>query len=426
MLNKVADFIQRFRMIEPGDTVIAAVSGGVDSVALLFSLYLLREKLAFTLEAAHFNHHLRGTESDRDEAFVRELCDRYDIPLHLGGREVKAGKKGLEAAARDARYAFLRGLPGKIATAHTADDNAETVLMHLIRGTGLKGLGAIAPVNGNVIRPMLSVTRETVESFLEEYYLSHVEDSSNHTDDFLRNRIRHGVMPLLKAENPRLAENVSAMALRLREDEAFLACSAAGTLPEVSELKELYPAVRRRYLERFLKESGVREPEDVHISGAEALLYSRNPSAEGHFPGGVVIAREYDRLVVRQEAAEREPLRLPCPGSLELPELGIRIFCEPAQVPEKTVDAFTVAPKGEIMIRSRCPGDTMRLSGGTKQLKKLYIDRKIPAARRPLIPVLADERGVLGVYGIGANLDRLAQALPGVTIRFETYRNDKE
>ena len=155
MQNKLYSFLRQQNMVQPGDTVICAVSGGADSVALLFAFYLLKDKLQITLEAAHFNHHLRGAESDGDEAFVKELCDRYDIPLHLGGAEVTAGKKGLEAAARDARYAFLQGLNGKIATAHTADDNAETVLMHLIRGTGLKGLGGISPVRGNIIRPML-------------------------------------------------------------------------------------------------------------------------------------------------------------------------------------------------------------------------------------------------------------------------------
>ena len=168
MQNKLLSFLREQNMVHPGDTVVCAVSGGADSVALLFALYLLKEKLDITLEAAHFNHHLRGEESQRDEAFVAELCDRYDIPLHLGGGEVKPGKKGLEAAAREARYAFLRGLSGKIATAHTADDNAETVLMHLIRGTGLKGLGGITPIQGNVIRPMLRVTRQDVEDFLEE------------------------------------------------------------------------------------------------------------------------------------------------------------------------------------------------------------------------------------------------------------------
>lgn len=129
MRNKLLRMIRQYDMIMPGDTVVCAVSGGADSVALLFAMYLLRDKLDIRLEAAHFNHHLRGEESDGDEAFVREFCGRYDIPLHVGSAEVRPGKKGLEAAARDARYAFLRSLNGKIATAHTADDNAETVIM---------------------------------------------------------------------------------------------------------------------------------------------------------------------------------------------------------------------------------------------------------------------------------------------------------
>ena len=216
MLNKLRDFLRQYSMVRPGDRIIVAVSGGADSVALLFGLYLLKEELSIELEAAHFNHQLRGAESDRDAEFVRSFCAGYGIPLHEAGGRILPGEKGLEAAARDARYKFLRSLPGKIATAHTADDNAETVLLHLIRGTGLKGLGAIAPVSGNVIRPMLSVTRREVEQFLEEYSLTHVEDSSNASDAFLRNRIRHHIMPLLREENPRIAESVSSMALRLR------------------------------------------------------------------------------------------------------------------------------------------------------------------------------------------------------------------
>ena len=160
MRNKLLRMIRQYDMIMPGDTVVCAVSGGADSVALLFAMYLLKDKLDIRLEAAHFNHHLRGEESDGDEAFVREFCGRYDIPLHVGSEEVRSGKKGLEAAARDARYAFLRSLDGKISTAHTADDNAETVIMRMIRGTGLKGLGAIVPVSGNVIRLMLLINRQ--------------------------------------------------------------------------------------------------------------------------------------------------------------------------------------------------------------------------------------------------------------------------
>ena len=171
MLSKLTAFSREYDLIRPGDHIICALSGGADSMALLWSLYLLKEKLQIRLSAAHFNHRLRGAESDGDEAFVRWFCDRFEIPLLVGSAQVTAGEKGLEAAAREARYAFFATLPGKIATAHTADDNAETVLMHLVRGTGLKGLGGITPVNGRFIRPMLTVTRQQVISFLEEYHI---------------------------------------------------------------------------------------------------------------------------------------------------------------------------------------------------------------------------------------------------------------
>ncbi|MGN1015620.1 MAG: tRNA lysidine(34) synthetase TilS [Faecousia sp.] len=417
MLNKLSEFIRRCALISPGDRVVCAVSGGADSVALLFALYLLRERLDITLEAAHFNHRLRGEESDADEAFVKEFCDRYNIPLHLGSGEILPGKKGLEAAAREARYAFLRSLPGKIATAHTADDNAETVLLHLVRGTGLKGLGGIAPVNGKVIRPMLTVTRREVEAFLEEYALPHREDSTNATDLFLRNRIRRKVMPLLIQENPSLAETMSAMALGLREDEEYLSQMAGQRLPPVQTLREMHPALRARALERFLKENGVPEPEKRHIALAEQLVFSDKPSARADFPGGVTIARRYDTLEVLGEAQPLSERVLE--GSLELKELGLRVVCAEAEGIVNTLDTFTVVPKGKIVIRSRLPGDAIRLSGGTKSLKKLFIDRKIPAHQRNQIPVVCDEAGILGVYGIGADQSRIPKALPAVTIRFE-------
>lgn len=415
MLNKLRAFLKEQALLSPGDRVIAAVSGGADSVAMLFALYLLRDELGITLEAAHFNHHLRGAESDRDEAFVTDFCGRYDIPLHLGSGRIVPGKKGLEAAARDARYAFLRRLPGKVATAHTADDNAETVLMRLIRGTGLKGLGAIAPVSGNVIRPMLTVTRDDVEAFLEEYALPHVEDSSNGTDDFLRNRIRHGILPLMRAENPRIGENLSAMALLLRQDEACLqAMIPEEQVPDVSRLKAMEPALRRRALERFLKAQGVREPEQIHILQAEQLLYHWSPSAAMQFPGGVTIGRQYDRLVRLECAPELPETRLSVPGETCIG--GKRFVSEYATDLEERPDSVLVCPVGALTVRSRRSGDTMRLPGGTRSLKKMYIDRKIPASQRAAVPVLADDRGVLAVFGIGTDIRFHPDSLPAVRI----------
>lgn len=417
MLNKLLKQLRRYDMIAPGDHVICAVSGGADSVALLFGMYLLREKLGITLSATHFNHHLRGEESDRDEQFVRDFCNRYDIPLEVGSAQVVTGKKGLEAAARDARYAFFATLSGKIATAHTADDNAETVLMHLVRGTGLRGLGGISPVNGNVIRPMLTVTRQEVLAFSQEYSLPFVQDSSNETDAFLRNRLRHHVMPLLKAENPRLAENLSAMAMELRQDAEALESDSA--LPPVMELCNMSPALRSRQISRFLKENGVLEPERSHIQAVEGLVFSEKPSAKVNLPGGVTVGRNYDRLVVLQDIPAPEAVILMPGDRLQLPQWGLSVSCQEAKEILNTKDVFTVNAVAPVVLRPRQTGDSMRLNVGTSTLKKLFIDRKIPAYQRPHIPVLADEQGVLGVWGIGANVDRLAKELPAVQIRLE-------
>ena len=423
MLNKLLKQLKRYEMVQPGDHVVCAVSGGADSVALLFGMYLLREKLGITLSAVHFNHHLRGEESDRDEQFVREFCDRYDIPLAVGGKQVQAGKKGLEAAAREARYAFFSTLPGKIATAHTADDNAETVLMHLIRGTGLCGLGGISPVNGNVIRPMLTVTRQDVLAFLEEYCLQFVQDSSNDTDAFLRNRLRHHVMPLLRKENPRLAENLSDLAMELRQDADALEFTEV--LPAVDILRQMNPAQRSRALHMFLKKNGVFEPERSHIRGVEALVFSEKPSAKICLPGGVTVGRNYDRLQILQDQPLPDAVVLKPGDVMQLPQWGVRVSCVVAEEIINTKDVFTVDTGTEIVLRSRQTGDNIRLNIGTCTLKKLFIDRKIPAHQRMRIPVVADERGVLGIWGIGANVDRLATKLPATQIRLESMEIQK-
>lgn len=418
MLNKLTAFIRQQNMITSGDTVICAVSGGADSMALLWAMYLLRKDLGITLQAAHFNHGLRGAESDRDEEFVRTFCSRYQIPLFCEKAQVRAGEKGLEAAARDARYSFLRSLPGKIATAHTADDNAETVLMHLIRGTGLRGLGGISPVSRSVIRPMLLVTRQEVTAFLAQHNIRWVEDSTNASDAFLRNRLRHHIMPLLEKENPSLAKNLSQMAMTLRQDEQLLSALVKQPVTDVKTLRQMDPALRARHLAVFLNQSGVKEPESEHIFLAEKLVFSENPSASAAFPGGVCVGRVYDTLAVITEAEPLPPVKVKIPGVTELPQWGLRVTCEYAD-PVLTTDCFTVCPEGDVYVRSRRAGDTIRTMGGTKSLKKLFIDRKIPATQREAVPVIADEVGVLAVYGIGANLDRHSPEDPGLCVRLE-------
>lgn len=416
MLNKLIAFIKRYRLLEPGDTVVCGVSGGADSIALLSALSMLSERLGIELCAAHFNHGLRGEESDRDEAFVRDFCNGYGIRLFVGSSQVIPGKKGLEAAARDARYDFLKSLPGKIATAHTANDNAETVLMHMVRGSGLRGLGGIAPKSDRLIRPMLSVTRQDVLAFLQEYGIPYVEDSSNGSDQFLRNRLRHHVMPLLEQENPSFAENTSAMALRLREDERQLTEQVLVT-NDVERLQNMSEAGRSRALAAFLQQCGVWEPEAEHIAQVEKLVFSQKPSASVNLPNGITVAREYGILTLKQESPVIETRQLVCPGVTKIPEIGMQVRCEYADKPKE--GGYFVAPEGALVLRHRVEGDMLRLPGGTKRLKKLFIDRKIPAAKRLGIPVIADDLGVLCVYGIGADTQRIPADDLGVMIYFE-------
>lgn len=402
MRNKLLQFLRVQSMVKPGDKVICAVSGGADSMALLWAMYLLKEKLEISLGAAHFNHNLRMAESERDEAFVRDFCKTHEIPCHVGSAAVVPGPKGLEAAARNARYDFLYSLSGIIATAHTADDNAETMLMHLVRGTGLKGLGGITPKTDRLIRPMLTVTRQEIVAFLASQNIPYVTDSSNETDDFLRNRIRHHVMPLLKQENPSLAENLSATALSLRQDEAALDALAEPTR-DVEALLQMPPALQTRALTKLLLSWDVPEPESGHIELLRKLLHSDTPSAGGDFPGNVRIARRYGELVRLEEREDLPEVPLNNPGITHIPKWGVKITCTPAD----SADGWQVSTEGQLLLRGRKAGDTIELPGGTKTLKKLFIDKKIPADRRGRIPVIADSKGVVGVVGIGPSRDRL-------------------
>ena len=412
MRNKLLAFLRQQDMIRSGDKVICAVSGGADSMALLWAMYLLKDKLGIRLEAAHFNHNLRGEESERDEAFVRDFCETHGICCHVGRGEVVSGEKGLEAAAREARYDFLYHLQGKIATAHTADDNAETMIMHLVRGTGLKGMGGITPKTDRLIRPMLTVTRQEVLAFLEEENIPYVTDSSNDTDDFLRNRIRHHVMPLLRQENPSLAQNLSATALGLRQDEAALDALAEPTT-EVAALLRMHPALQSRALTKLLLAWGVPEPESGHVDLLRKLLMSDNPSASGNFPGNVRIARQYGRLVKLEEPENLPEVILNNSGTTHIPQWGVAVTCTPAPG-----DGWQVHTEGKLVLRSRKVGDTIVLPGGRKSLKKLLIDRKVPATKRSRIPVIADDLGVVGVAGIGPSRDRLEN--PNVCIQVTT------
>ena len=233
-------FADRYGMLPPGSTVICALSGGADSVCLLHWLLSLAAERQLRVCAAHFDHRLRGAESERDAAFAARFCESRGVALFSGSGDAAAwaAERGLgtEEAARELRYAFFEKtaaeLPGsRVATAHNADDNAETLLMRLGRGSGLRGLGGIPPVRGIYIRPLLQTERSTILRYLRENELEWVEDSTNREDAYTRNRLRHRVLPLLREEYPGFVRSVSACADRLREDEAYLSAQAAALLP---------------------------------------------------------------------------------------------------------------------------------------------------------------------------------------------------
>ena len=214
MRDKVLDTIEKYEMIGQGDHVCAAVSGGADSAALLAFLLSLREPMGLTVTACHLNHCLRGAEADRDEAFVRELCQRWQVPLTVERVEVAelARQEHLseETAGRKARYALFERLHRetgcKVATAHTLSDNMETVLFSMARGTGLRGMCGIQPVRDYLIRPLIAVTRQEVEAYCAENGIGFVTDSTNFSEEYTRNRIRLRLIPELYALNPALPE----------------------------------------------------------------------------------------------------------------------------------------------------------------------------------------------------------------------------
>ena len=227
MRDKLEAFARRHGLFDGVEQVVCALSGGPDSVCLVHLLKELQPVFGYTLSAAHYNHCLRGAESDGDEAFVRELCRKLDIPLAVGRGDVRtyAREQGLstEEAARVLRYGFLFGQAGYIATAHHGDDQVETVLLNLLRGTGLKGLCAMAPRQDRLLRPLLFAEKRQISTYLEENSISYFTDRTNFEDDALRNRLRHRVLPVLLEENPNLTAAVGRMTDLLRQENEFLA-----------------------------------------------------------------------------------------------------------------------------------------------------------------------------------------------------------
>lgn len=437
MQDKVLRFCREQGLFPPGSEVVCAVSGGADSMALLRCMLSLRETLSISVRAAHFNHLLRGAESEADEAFVRDFCREADVPLAVGrgdaAAEAARRRCSLETAARALRYSFLLRQEGTIATAHTADDNLETVLLNLVRGSGLRGLAGIPVRRGRIVRPLLSVTREEILAYLEG--TAWREDSSNALDGCRRNRIRHQVIPLLREENPSLSETVLRTSLLLRGEEALLDSEAEeamrrarrGAGLDCAVLLSLPEALARRVILRLLREHGADGA--LHTEAVLRLLRSPEPSGKTGLPGGLtaVKAGGLFRIEGPRSLPPLGEYALPVPGEVLLPELSLRVQCfflkNPANFSElyDTILLNYDMIGSEIIVRSRRLGDTLALPGGHRTLKRLMIDRKIPAGERARIPVLSLGDTVLAVRGLGVNREYAPRNdRPVLAVRFQT------
>ena len=419
--------------------VLCAVSGGADSVYLLCRLH----ELGYAAAAAHYHHGLRGAAADRDEAFVRSLCGQLGVPFFSERGDVRAyaarQHMGVEEAARTLRYDFLERTAGTlgaavIATAHTADDNAETVLMRLTRGTGLHGLGGIPPVRGRIVRPLLDETHEQALAWLGAHGVPHVEDETNEADDCLRNRIRHHVLPLLRAENPAFAAAVSRTTALLREDDAYLS-GLARDFVEANADGSALPAAGLCALPRPVALRAVRlMAGGIGAEQAQAVLALARTGGYADV-SGMRVGVSGGKVVFGVETAAPLPDRVLAPGvPTDLPEAGLTVLQEeiPAFSPDvyKSLNTFFFSCDkicGNITVGAKKPGDRYRPAGRgcTKDVRRLLAEAGVPVWARGSVPVLRDGAGILGVYGVGPA--ERACAAPGSrdVIRIEFYREEK-
>ncbi|MDD5722723.1 MAG: tRNA lysidine(34) synthetase TilS [Syntrophales bacterium] len=435
-MRKVRNTIEKHAMLAPGDRVGVALSGGADSVALLHVLANFVEEYALELFVLHLNHGIRGDEADRDEAFVRSLAESMGVPLvseRVSVPQLRRERGGsLEDVCRGVRYAFFERMTrrhrlDKIALGHTLSDQAETVIMRFLRGSGLEGLKGFLPVrDGIYIRPLMEVTRDETTSFLGQAGIPFVTDSSNRDETYLRNRIRGKLVPELKVSyNARLEENIGRTAEILRLEDDFIRESVAGIIAEwtidtrsarlpIPKLKGLHPALLWRLIKTILEthspvKNGIGY---LHVKAVADLIDGASPSASADLPFNLTARREYDELIIAPDGGSSGgcdfSYEVQIPGSVDIAETGRRIVFD--LVGTKDVDARSDNPvfmdcraiSFPLVVRNIRPGDRMQPLGmqGTKKVAALLIDEKVPKARRRSIPLLADRSSVLWVPGV--------------------------
>jgi tRNA(Ile)-lysidine synthase len=441
--QRVLRFIKEHRLVLPGQKLVVAVSGGPDSVCLLHILSALRRELEIELHAAHLDHRLRGKDSAADAAYVAGLVRRLGVPATIEARDVKAYRKerrlSLEEAAREVRYTFLAEVTAKegaalVAVGHTAADHVETILMHLIRGSGTRGLRGLLPSSTlpaggqrlNVIRPLLELTREETATYCRRHHLRPRHDASNESPEPLRNRIRRELLPLLRDYNPKVDEALQRTARIAAEDLSFIDIEAALRFDRLARREKeaiildkkyfaaLPPALQRCILRGALESllGDLKDIEAGHIEEMLAALAKPSGKAIG-LPGGLTYTIEPDRYVLARDAAaacpfpalENEfPLRVP--GRTRLPGGEMLAFITDPDKAGLQADDFTAffdfdKTGDDLKVRRRRAGDRFQPLGlpGPKKLSVFFIDARIPRAWRGRIPIVTAPGRIIWVTG---------------------------
>lgn len=453
MLAEVERTLRVSCRVSPGSKLLVAVSGGGDSIALLALLRELAENYPLTLEAAHFDHQMRTT-SAVDAEFVRNICRQLNVPLRVGSENVPVlasqRGRGLEEAARHARRAFLEKSAtdlgcDAVALGHHQEDQAETFLHRLIRGSGLSGLAAMRFRSGLYVRPLLNLPSVRLKGYLQARGLSCVEDESNADRRFTRNRIRHELVPLLQTFNPQIVPQLNALISRIACEEDFWqqetlrAFTASGTASkgevcfERSTLLSLHPALRMRVLRHglILVRGQVHGVVAVHLEAIDAQLQSPVPQSDLAF-GGVWSCRRYDRFFLRREpflTADSYAVEIDGPGIFALPrgrELKVSLTSRSDGEGRQAVEFDAEKVSFPLRVRTIRKGDRFQPSGmaGHKKVKDFFVDEKIPREERQRIPLVEWEGQILWIAGWRRCAGLAAGQDGGTVLRLEISPSD--
>lgn len=434
IINRVKKYILHNNMISPGDIILVALSGGADSVCLLHILKSLSQELSIKLFAAHLNHGLRYDEAERDCEFSVNLCNQMGIEIFVKKVEVeelaKKSQISIETAGRQARYNFFDEVrhvcdANKIATAHNKNDNAETIIMHFLRGSGTDGLSGIDPVRKNgIIRPILDLSREEIEQYLKSNNMQYVTDSTNYTTEYHRNKIRLELIDILKDYNPNIITTLTANANLLKYDSKFLDNIAKETADKtlvvldnevkvnINKLVVLNPAILSRVIkEAIYSISGTKQDiSAILINRVCELVYKGKTGQTEDLLKKIVAKRTYKEIIIckNQMVSSKNEFcyKLNIGDCLYIPETGHTFLTEVTdnKLVKNTKDCVFFdynLIKGQIYIRSKKQGDKFIPTGmkGHKKLKDFFIDEKIDRDLRLKIPILATKENVLWVCG---------------------------